>query len=142
MPTNYPQEKPEVYARTSMLDRTQQLLLNEALTSFLNESEKGEPCIYSLISWLQDNIEKYLKNSNVNKEKSNENKKKECEQGDELIFARYWIYSHHTYNKLKRRDIANLAKEHFLTGFCLPGKPGIICIEGTDTNCELWWQKV
>ncbi|XP_047354189.1 RWD domain-containing protein 2A [Vespa velutina] len=142
LPTNYPQEKPEVYARTSILDRTQQLLLNEALASFLNENEKGEPCIYSLISWLQDNIEKYLKNSNVNKEKNNENKKKKHEQGDELIFARYWIYSHHIYNKLKRRDIANLAKEYSLTGFCLPGKPGIICIEGTDTNCELWWQKI
>lgn len=142
LPTNYPQEKPEVYARTPSLDRTQQLLLNEALASFLNKNEKGDPCIYSLISWLQDNIEKYLKNSKVNKESNNENEKKEYEQPGELCFARYWIYSHHIYSKLKRRDIINLAKEHSLTGFCLPGKPGIVCIEGIRTDCELWWQKI
>ncbi|XP_015188648.1 PREDICTED: RWD domain-containing protein 2A [Polistes dominula] len=142
LPNDYPQEKPEVYARTSSLDRTQQLLLNEALTSFLNTNEKGDPCIYSLISWLQDNIEKYLQNSKVNKESNHENEKKEHEQPGELSFARYWIYSHHIYSKLKRRDIINLAKEHSLTGFCLPGKPGIICIEGIKTDCELWWQKI
>ncbi|KAI4502620.1 hypothetical protein M0802_002532 [Mischocyttarus mexicanus] len=142
LPTNYPQEKPEIYARTSSLDRIQQLLLNEALTSFLNKNENGDPCIYSLISWLQDNIEKYLNNSKVNKETNTENEKKEHEQTGELSFARYWIYSHHIYSKLKRRDIINLAKEHSLTGFCLPGKPGIICIEGIRTDCELWWQKI
>lgn len=141
LPTNYPQERPEVYARTSLLDRTQQLLLNEALTSFLDETEKGEPCIYSLISWLQDNLETYIKNSKINKEKHNENERKH-EEDNKLIFARYWIYSHHIYSKLKRRDISNLTKELSLTGFCLAGKPGIICIEGTSENCEYFWQKI
>ncbi|KAK2582295.1 hypothetical protein KPH14_004636 [Odynerus spinipes] len=142
LPTNYPQEKPEVYARTALLDRTQQLLLNEALTNFLDENGNDESCIYSLISWLQDNIETYIKNSKINKEKHRENEKKKNEEDDKLIFARYWIYSHHIYSKLKRRDISNLTKDLSLTGFCLAGKPGIICIEGTNENCEYFWQKI
>jgi Protein of unknown function (DUF1115) len=44
-------------------------------------------------------------------------------------FARYWIYSHHIYSRLKRRDLHQLAVEHRLTGFCHPGKPGVICVE-------------
>jgi hypothetical protein len=44
-------------------------------------------------------------------------------------FSRYWIYSHHIYSRAKRRDLQQLALEHRLTGFCHPGKPGVICVE-------------
>ncbi|CAH2207867.1 jg24967 [Pararge aegeria aegeria] len=33
-----------------------------------------------------------------------------------------------------------MAKEYNLTGFCLPGKPGIICVEGTESECNEWWK--
>ena len=29
-----------------------------------------------------------------------------------------------------------------LSGFCQPGKPGIICVEGTTSNCAAWWTVV
>ncbi|GIZ02439.1 RWD domain-containing protein 2A [Caerostris extrusa] len=46
-----------------------------------------------------------------------------------------WIYSHHIYSKFKRRDILELAQQLKLTGFSLPGKPGLICCEGTKNDC-------
>jgi len=57
-------------------------------------------------------------------------------------FSRYWIYSHHIYSKVKRRNMLDMSKEYRLTGFCLPGKPGIICIEGGEKNCSEWWSIV
>jgi hypothetical protein len=48
-------------------------------------------------------------------------------EGEE--FCRYWIYSHHIYSKVKRRSLQELAEQFRLSGFCLPGKPGIICVE-------------
>ena len=45
------------------------------------------------------------------------------------MFCRYWIYSHHIYSKIKRKNILDMSKEYDLSGFCLPGKPGIICVE-------------
>lgn len=60
----------------------------------------------------------------------------------DVSFSRYWIYSHHIYSKIKRREIIELAKENNITGFCLPGKPGIVCIEGSLVECDYWWQKV
>ncbi|XP_066595621.1 RWD domain-containing protein 2A [Prorops nasuta] len=141
LPCDYPFETPEVYARMSLLDRTQQMLLNKALVAQSELQEKGEPCIYALIAWLQDNIESYIKVSKgCHKRNTNENKNKS--KSSTSAFARYWIYSHHIYSKFKRRDITSIAKENSLTGFCLAGKPGIVCIEGTQEDCEYCWQKV
>lgn len=133
LPNNYPNEKPEVYVRSCLLNRAQQLLLNKELTSVLNQQE-NECCIYTLISWLQDHAEDYFE-SKTNEEKDEEKVK-------EATFARYWIYSHHIYSKLKRRELASLAKDNCITGFCLAGKPGVICIEGASDDCDYCWQKI
>jgi len=145
LPTNYPQEQPDVYARSSRLDRIQQCLLNKELSIILKAQEVGEPCIYTLISWLQDNAETYFNASAYNQAiKCNDTSKKENETETQtaVTFSRYWIYSHHIYSKFKRRDVANLAKENSITGFCLAGKPGIICMEGNLEDCDYCWQKV
>ena len=52
--------------------------------------------------------------------------------GQEETFAREFIKFHHIYNKHKRRDILAWAQELNLTGFSLPGKPGIVCVEGHE----------
>ena len=57
-------------------------------------------------------------------------------------FTRMWIYSHHIYNKVKRRNIVEWAKELGMTGFCMPGKPGIVCVEGLQENCDNYWQRL
>ena len=33
----------------------------------------------------------------------------------------------------------DLSNEFQLTGFCMPGKPGIVCLEGTENNCNDAW---
>ncbi|XP_012224339.1 RWD domain-containing protein 2A [Linepithema humile] len=142
LPTNYPKEQPEVYARSSRLDRTQQCLLNKELSIIVKTQEAGEPCIYTLISWLQDNAETYLKASTSNQAVGNDMSKNDTTDQTPVVFSRYWIYSHHIYSKFKRRDVANLAKENSITGFCLAGKPGIICMEGTLEDCDYCWQKI
>ncbi|XP_076236831.1 RWD domain-containing protein 2A isoform X1 [Calliopsis andreniformis] len=143
LPISYPKEKPEVYARSSSLNRTQQTLLNQALSNIVEQQEKGEPCIYMLISWLQDNGENYIVKSNINQESLKLDSENKAEiQERSTIFARYWIYSHHIYGKCKRKDVAALAKENSITGFCLAGKPGVICIEGALQDCEHCWQKI
>lgn len=144
LPTNYPQEQPDVYARSSLLDRTQQCLLNKELSIIVKAQEAGEPCIYTLISWLQDNADTYFEASMCNQAiKCNDTSKSDMEETQTAVtFSRYWIYSHHIYSKFKRRDVANLAKENSITGFCLAGKPGIICMEGNLEDCDYCWQKI
>ena len=51
-------------------------------------------------------------------------------------FSRIWIYSHHIYSVNKRKNIVQWAKELELNGFSKPGKPGVICVEGTQENAQ------
>lgn len=139
LPLDYPNVFPEIYCRGPTLDRNEQMQLNKALTLFTLSQEKGESMIYSLITWIQDNAQVYLKNSQSNN-KSNVGKSKEVKKNDN--FTRYWIYSHHIYSKIKRKTIVDLARDCRLSGFSSVGKPGIICVEGEFDDCEYFWQEI
>ncbi|KHN71644.1 RWD domain-containing protein 2B, partial [Toxocara canis] len=62
--------------------------------------------------------------------------------GEEEIFARYWIYSHHLRSNVKRKNIEAIAKMLCLNGFSSPGKPGIIIVEGTRKDCQKFWEQI
>lgn len=129
---DYPEVEPDIYIRNSKLNRTQHAKLNKDLTSYISSLDRGEPFLYSITLWVQENALEYIVPEEV------VTKAEECK--DELV--RYWIYSHHIYSKTKRREILNLAQTLKLTGFCMPGKPGVICVEGSSTDCNEWWQTI
>jgi hypothetical protein len=84
------------------------------------------------ISWIQDNQNLFTQSSQTTNEQS---VKKKC-------YSRLWIYSHHIYNTEKRRNIVAWANELHLNGFSLPGKPGIICVEGDDSDVDEYWKRL
>lgn len=53
-----------------------------------------------------------------------------------------WLYMHHIYSKTKRKDILQWASDYNLTGFCLPGKPGVVCLEGDEYNVEEYFSRL
>jgi len=55
--------------------------------------------------------------------------------------CRIWIYSHHIYNKHKRKFLIDTAHELNVSGFSMPGKPGFVCIEGDETDCDDYWSR-
>lgn len=134
LPVTYPYVKPDIYIRCNQLNRQQETILNTGISEYIRNNHSGEVCLYTAITWLHDNIELFTSS------KIDENIKTIKSQDEGIMFCRMWIYSHHIYNKRKRDDIVKLAKEFDLTGFCLPGKPGVICIEGTNFNCNQWWK--
>ena len=147
-PFKYPQtEAPELYikSKNDSLNRVRQLELNEALSTYLTENViLGESCLISVISWLQENCPKYINLSKEDeslKHASSATSVKPAKLKN-TCFARFWIYSHHIYSKIKRRDILDLSDEFELSGFCMPGKPGIICMEGCETNCNEAWSVI
>lgn len=138
LPLDYPEEEPDIHVTGNTLAREQQHYLNCDLAKFICSLDKGEISICQSVAWLQEHGDSYFiplvkskKTKSVGRKK-NVNKK----------FSRYWIHSHHIYSKVKRRCILSLAQEHNGTGFCLPGKPGMICVEGLETDCNDFWQRV
>lgn len=130
LPHDYPEIVPDIFVRNNKQNRDQQRKINADLKNYIQELER-DICVYSAVTWLQDNGAQYIVNFVSNDSGLIKIKNNEC--------ARYWIYSHHIYNKTKRREILNLASEYELTGFCLPGKPGVVCIEGLAEDCINWW---
>ena len=122
LPHLYPaQSGPEVYVRSDHFSRASQAQLNCDLQSHLaTETESQEACLLSVISWTQEHQHLYL-----TPDKQQEKEESPQTGRVEEKFSRYWIYSHHIYSKVKRKNILDLAAQFCLTGFCLPGKPGL-----------------
>lgn len=147
LPHDYPSsEKPEFYVTSEkLLNRENHRTFNKDLATYIDEHVVvGEVTTYQVVSWLQENVESYVtmvtaegNEKKQGQEEETKNKLKESENSK--AFARYWIYSHHIYSKIKRRDILDLSKEYQLTGFSMPGKPGIICMEGSVRNVSEAW---
>ncbi|XP_052078149.1 RWD domain-containing protein 2B-like [Mytilus californianus] len=134
-PHEYPSVAPCVFTRCEQMDRTSHSQLNEDLQQYILGVDRGEICMFSVIEWIQENFVKYLK-----KQQPTKIKKKDIEF--DKTFSRLWIYSHHLFSKFKRRDIVDWALEMKLTGFSLPGKPGIICVEGYSQNIDDYWSRL
>ncbi|XP_062982795.1 RWD domain-containing protein 2B isoform X1 [Elgaria multicarinata webbii] len=136
-PLKYPAVLPEITIRSPSINRSQQAQLNTDLISYLKKHCAGEVCILSAREWVKDHAAAYM-----TKDSSPSTVQKSSVQKSENIFTRLWIYSHHIYNKQKRKNILDWSKELSLSGFSMPGKPGIICVEGPQSMCEEFWARI
>lgn len=59
-----------------------------------------------------------------------------------MILARKLIYSHHIIAKSKRKAIADLSRDFQLGGYAKIGWPGIIIIEGEESNCDKFYDTI
>lgn len=120
--------------RCASLSRAQQTQLHVDLGAYLSENCQGEVCVLLAVDWVKDNLHLFATTSTE--------RKKECApMRPQEVFSRLWIYSHHIYNKTKRKNILEWSKELELTGFSMPGKPGIVCVEGPHSACEEFWAR-
>ena len=112
-----------------------QARLNAALQFHLDATAvHGEPVLVDVTAWMQEHGAEFLAQTSSSSDDptncSPSPKTVVClGSGDDGVFTRYWILSHHIYSRVKRRDLLQLAEQLRLTGFCHPGKPGIICVE-------------
>ncbi|NWX25629.1 RWD2A protein, partial [Notiomystis cincta] len=136
LPHMYPQVPPQLFARSDALHRQQQLQLNTGLASHISSLDSGDLCVCEAVQWVKDNSLPFLENSKT----SSECAPKEVRVKETL--HRMWIYSHHIYRQELRRKIFDWAKKLNLTGFCLTGKPGVICVEGLQEHCEEFWRAI
>ncbi|XP_053458275.1 RWD domain-containing protein 2A isoform X2 [Nycticebus coucang] len=98
--------------------------------------DPGELCVCAAIQWLQDNCGSYFLSRKLAYEPSAQAKPVKS------TFLRMWIYSHHIYQQDLRKKILEVGKRLDVTGFCMTGKPGIICVEGLKGQCEEFWHTI
>ncbi|KAK1900397.1 RWD domain containing protein 2B [Dissostichus eleginoides] len=138
-PSEYPSVLPEITLRCADLSRAQQTQLHTDLNAYLMENCLGEVCVLSAVEWVKDNLQLFI---NKSLSAAPTPKKESSSPRPQETFSRLWIYSHHIYNKTKRKNILEWSKELGLSGFSMPGKPGIVCVEGLHSACEEFWSRV
>ncbi|KAL4647739.1 RWD domain-containing protein 2B [Arapaima gigas] len=134
----YPKVLPEIVIRCSEVTRAQVPQLHKDLSTHLGETCQGEMCVLTAIEWVRDNVQRYVSQNPP----SAMVPKEQAPGPTREIFTRLWIYSHHIHNRNKRKNIQEWAKELGLSGFSMPGKPGVVCVEGPQPACEEFWGRV
>ena len=130
----YPVELPEVHVKSDQFTRSSQDKLNQELLTFMKtQTVVGEVCVYSVIEWLKGEVFNYC-TPLTSPPLMSTKQTGATESKDSVQYCRMWLYMHHIYSKIKRRNILSLSKDYNLTGFCLPGKPGVVCVEGSVSN--------
>lgn len=124
--------------RCAGLSRAQQTQLHTDLNSYLVENCQGEVCVLSAVDWVKDNLQLFIKKS---LSAAPTPRRDSASARPQDFFSRLWIYSHHIYNKMKRKNILEWSRELGLSGFSMPGKPGIVCVEGPQPACEEFWSR-
>jgi len=133
MPERYPETRLTVRFTSKQFDDEQvQRALDQEMDTINARSDEGELYICELIEWINDNVERF----------KTEQVKTKVKSRNDLKWCRYWIYSHHIYSAEKRRNMAQLSDEFDLRGFVLPGKPGIICVEGDSDDCHRFYSAI
>ena len=135
----YPTVPPNIFLRAPALTKSQHSKLTEELLNYVDQLEIGDLYIGNIIQWLQDNASEFITaaESQMQNKQSNSKSPKQ-----ERTFSRMWIYSHHLYSKIKRKDILFYTGELNLSGFSMTGKPGMIVIEGLNCHVEEFWGRV
>uniref|UniRef100_A0A0R3RU27 DUF1115 domain-containing protein n=1 Tax=Elaeophora elaphi TaxID=1147741 RepID=A0A0R3RU27_9BILA len=126
--------KPSAFVRCSLVNCD---LLNKELRYFIGQEIVGVPLTVAIMHWISDNISRFKEMTEkqtmqiVDDIKTNNTK-----------YARFWIYSHHIQNKTKRRMIKETAALYQLDGFFCSGKPGVIILEGSQIDCDKFWEQI
>lgn len=152
LPHYYPAlELPTVTVSYPNISTNQHNSLKALVEDALQSLQKPEETfLYAFISWIQDDeqVRKVLLNTEAPPIKPQ--KINTTVDASEEKLERLWIYSHHIKSKRKRASIIENAQRLQLTGFSLPGKPGIICVEGHQSDTQeffriiksMHWQRI
>ncbi|XP_038622005.1 RWD domain-containing protein 2B [Tachyglossus aculeatus] len=138
LPLRYPAVLPEITVRSPALGRTRQGELNGALSSHLRAGGRGEVCVLRAAEWVREHGAGYAGAEPPAPRPPGP----PAPASPAAVFTRLWIYSHHIYSKRKRRDVVDWARELALSGFSVPGRPGLVCAEGPRDACEEFWARL
>lgn len=138
LPKSYPSiERPELSIIADRMSRAELTNAKNAMNDFVSTLALDEQILLEIIMWLQETLVTFIDKDS----KSSVNETKDIKTGSD-VFVSMWLYMHHIYSKHKRKDIQNWSRDYDLTGFSLPGKPGVVYIEGLEANVDAYFERL
>ncbi|CAL8087076.1 unnamed protein product [Calicophoron daubneyi] len=113
--------------------------LSTRFSEWLKEAvSSGDPVVCSAIDWLQQELSVDPQTPTTSVDSASY--PVEPEQENKTVCL--WILSHHIRSPVKRRLIQEWANELQLTGCSMPGKPGLVVVEGLTRNADEYWRRI
>ncbi|CAH8851248.1 unnamed protein product [Trichobilharzia szidati] len=120
--------------------------LSSRFNQWLDETaNSGEPVLVASIDWLQNEFINgtFMLNETVDAIQTNQSLlDNNNNDNNKPCIACLWIISHHIRSPIKRRLILEWSKELDLTGCCMPGRPGLIVVEGEESKADEYWRRL
>ena len=135
----YPREQPTLSLSTTFLGRKEERLLMRNVLAALPNSDED-----SMMGrqWICEAAMELVSQVAILWEKCMDSAVEKKPLAALPTLKRVWIYFHHVYSKRKRRHMVEWARAAKLNGFLLPGKPGVLCLEGDSLDVDLYVQRV
>lgn len=139
-------EKPMAYFPEHLnesVDKTVLKQLSTQLLTFIDEFSIGHPFLFEIIEKAQSLVDKV-------EAKPSETSEQEFHSDLKPLHIRNVFWFHHIYSKRKRKAILRNAELLGVRGVCFTGKPGILIVEGKESQVKeysarirgLNWQKM
>lgn len=140
LPKSYPSiERPELSIIADEMSRAELTNAKNAMNDFVSTLALDEQILLEIVMWLQHNLVTFI-DKDSKKDSLSDTTKEVKPENNTLISL--WLYMHHIYSKHKRKDIQNWSHDYDLTGFSLPGKPGVVYIEGLEANVDAYFDRL
>ncbi|KAH8876436.1 RWD domain-containing protein [Schistosoma japonicum] len=115
--------------------------LSSCFNQFIDEiSNTGEPILVACIDWLQNELTNKALVTDESLATLSANSILNNDTNERIICL--WIISHHIRSPVKRRLILEWSKELKLTGCCMPGRPGLVIVEGGEIEAGEYWRRL
>ena len=123
LPWNYPLR---TFPKVKLQCSCKSIEMHSAFEAELERQEHGSVCIFTLAQWIKDHCFEYFKEERLVRVNTT----------TDVVFVREWLYFIGFYTKKIRTAFVELANELKLTGFLMPGKPALSCVEGSEASIE------
>ena len=143
LPKSYPSvRRPELSITADTMSRTELTNAKGATNDFVSTLPLGEQILLEIIMWMKENLVTFRNSKDDSNDSLSERKDTKEKKTEEDDLVSMWLYMHHIYSKHKRKDIQNWSRDYDLTGFSLPGKPGVVHIEGVAANVDAYFDRL
>ena len=144
MPPAYPAAEPlEVRVRSPALGRAALKELSDAARRAAAEASRaGEPAVLCVYQAVEEGVRRALDEAAARGEADEAGDDAKAEGNTRERLKRVYVKFHHLFSSAKRRGLLQGAQGAGLSGFSMPGKPGVLVAEGESAAVDSFMAEI
>ncbi|CAM9751052.1 unnamed protein product [Chrysoparadoxa australica] len=135
LPALYPVQPPVWEVRSRTLSRAGRRAVEEAARKVLEQSPEGVACCLQLLQATEEALADFKEEEAASTSQRGPHQTPAPQAPTQAVLGRRLLFSHHIIARSKRDGIRSEAKDLNIGGYAKIGWPGVIVIEGEESDC-------